>query len=88
MKKRRNNKYYIIAGLDAIKYENSEILDVLNAWLNGGNYTYYKDGSSTKYSGTFAQKIDLSKLVNTDWCNDVSNTSIENDNYTNGYKYL
>ena len=51
---------------DDLKYETSDIKIVLEAWLNGREYTA---GSKT---GTFEKKIDDTKLVETEWCNDMS----------------
>ena len=49
-----------------LKYETSDVKIVLEAWLNGGDYT-----AGTK-TGTFERKIDDTKLVETEWCNDMS----------------
>ena len=54
---------------DDLKYETSDLKTVLETWLNGGSYT-----AGTK-TGTFEKKIDDTKLVETEWCNDMSISS-------------
>ncbi len=51
---------------DDLKYETSDLKTILEAWQNGGSYTV---GTKT---GTFEKKIDDTKLVETEWCNDMS----------------
>ena len=52
-----------------LKYETSDIKILLETWLNGGDYT------TGSYTGTFEKKIDDSKLVEAEWCNDMSISS-------------
>ena len=59
---------------DDLKYETSDIKIVLETWLNGGNYT-----TETK-TGTFEKKIDDTKLIETEWCNDMSISRKTTDN--------
>ncbi len=54
---------------DDLKYETSDLKTVLEAWLNGGDYAV---GGKT---GTFEKKIDDTKLVEAEWCNDMSISS-------------
>ena len=52
--------------IDDLKYETSDLKTILEAWLYGGSYTI---GSIKE---TFEKKIDNSKLIETEWCNDMS----------------
>lgn len=61
---------------EGVSYANSDMKVVLEAWLNGGNYTYY-DTTSSATTGTFTSKIDTenTNLVKAEWCDDTSITS-------------
>ena len=55
-------------------YKNTNIKTILEAWRDGLTYNYKGDPLLGASSGTskFEQKLDLSKIVTTDWCNDYS----------------
>ena len=66
-----NTEYIVFEYGYNSEYETSDVKKILEAWLNGGDYISDSGGES----GTFEKKIDDTKLVETEWCNDMSISS-------------